>query len=167
MTPKRNFLWADDLASLLQTHPNRAKDWIKVYFELLIDVGEKWGLSINFNKSAVMDFFSHKTCHDHLSDHKTAWDKKKGAELKPDILVKGKKTTIIIPLVTKYKYLGIMISRDLTPYAHLRALKKKVNYLANAFRSIGGASESLKFCVNTWHVFIRPLLDYVKHTSTS
>ena len=139
MTPKRNFLWADDLASLLQTHPNRAKDWIKVYFEVLIDVGEKWGLSINFNKSAVMDFFSHKTCHDHLSDHKTAWDKKKGAELKLDILVKGKKTTIIIPLVTKYKYLGIMISRDLTPHAHFLALKKK-KVKSNRLLLLGGSS---------------------------
>jgi len=42
MTPGRNFLWADDLATLLKAHPRRAKDWIKIYFEALIDVGDKW-----------------------------------------------------------------------------------------------------------------------------
>ena len=99
MTPKRNFLWADDLASLLQTHPNRAKDWFKIYFEVFIDVGEKWGLSINFSKSAIMDFFSHKTCYDHLSDHKTERDRNKGTELKLNILVKGKKTVISVRLL--------------------------------------------------------------------
>ena len=158
--PKKNFLWADDLATLLKAHPNRAKEFIKIYFEVLIEVGEKWGLTINFSKSAIMDFFSRSTSYNHLSDYQTTWDKKKGTELKLDISVKGVKTTINIPLVTEYKYLGILISRDLTPQAHLQMIAKKITYITNAFKSVGGVSDSLKFCVNTWHVFIRPLLDY-------
>ena len=160
ISPDKNFLWADDLASLLQVHPNRAKEWIKIYFEVLIEVGSDWGLTINFNKSAIMDFFTHRTSYNHLSDHDTTWDKKKGTELRLDITINGKPSTIAIPLVTDYKYLGVFISRDLTPQAHISYLKKKINFIANAFKSVGGASESLKFCANTWHVFIRPLLDY-------
>ena len=84
-TPKSNFLWVDDLVTLLKTHPNRAKEWIKIYLEVLIEAGNKWGLRVNFSKSAIMDFFSHKTSYDFLSDHMTKWDKKKGIELKLDI----------------------------------------------------------------------------------
>ena len=160
MTPRKNFLWADDLATLLKVHPNRAKDFIKIYLEGLIETGEKWGLTINFSKSAVMDFFTHKTSYDHLSDYETVWDKKKGTELKLNISVLGKRTTVNIPLVTEYKYLGVLISRNLTPDAHLQMLNKKINFIINAFKSVGGASQSLKFCSNTWQVFIRPLLDY-------
>ncbi len=40
MTPEKNFLWADDLASLFVVHPNRAKEWIKIYFEVLMEIGE-------------------------------------------------------------------------------------------------------------------------------
>ncbi len=160
MKPENNFLWADDLASLIKAHPNRAKDFIKIYFEALIESGHKWGLSINFNKSAIMDFFSLKTSYNHLSDYPTEWTKGKGALLKLDLYPNGTLTTVSIPLVTEYKYLGVIITRDLLPNSHLQTLRKKINYLTNAFRSVGGASQSLKFCVNTWHVFIRPLLDY-------
>ncbi len=160
MTPEKNFLFADDLASLIKAHPNRAKQWIKIYFETLIEVGDKWGLHINFNKSAVMDFFSQKTSYDYLSDEKTIWDKANGTILKLNIAPNGKETTISVPLVPEYKYLGIRITRDLTPHVHLRWLKKKILFIINAFKSTGGASNNLKFCVNTWHVFIRPLLDY-------
>lgn len=160
MTPKLNFLWADDLATLLKVHPNRAKEWIKIYFEVLIEVGEEWGLTINFNKSAIMDLFTRRISYNHLSDHNAIWDKAKGTELSFDISVKGVQRTIRVPLVTEYKYLGVTISRDFTPHAHIQALKKKINFVANSFKSVGGASKSLKFCANTWQVFIRPLLDY-------
>ena len=39
MTPDKNFLWADDLASFIKAHPNRAKEYIKIYFESLIQLG--------------------------------------------------------------------------------------------------------------------------------
>ena len=90
----------------------------------------------------------------------TIWNKNKGTEIKLDIFIKGVQTTITIPLVIEYKYLGVIITRDLTPHAHIQALRKKIIFLINAFKSIGGASNSVKFCINTWHVFIRPLLDY-------
>lgn len=160
MSPENNFLWADDLATLIKAHPNRAKDYIKIYFEVLIEVGQKWGLTINFNKSAVMDLFSRKVAYKHLSDDETSWDKEKGTMLKLNISPNREQITINLPLVTEYKYLGIRITRDFQPTAHIQGLKKKINYLVNAFKSVGGASQSLKFCVNTWQVFIRPLLDY-------
>ena len=160
MTPELNFLWADDLATLLKVHPNRPKEWIKIYFEVLIEVGEEWGLTINFSKSAIMDLFTRRVSYNHLSDHNTIWDKTKGTELSYDISIKGIQHTIRVPLVTEYKYLGVILSREFTPHAHIRALRKKINFITNSFKSVGGASESLKFYANTWQVFIRPLLDY-------
>jgi hypothetical protein len=115
---------------------------------------------VNFQKSAIIDLFSCKTSYKHLSDEDTIWIKNQGTELKLNIDILGATRTITLPLVTEYKYLGVKISRDLTPHAHLNFLNKKINYLVNAFKSIGGSSQNLKFCVNTWHVFIRPLLDY-------
>jgi len=160
LTPENNFLWADDLASLIKAHPKRAKDIIKLYFEIMIETGLKWGLTINFNKSAVMEFFTLKTSYNYLSDHRTTWVAGKGTELQLDISPNGVATTIKVPLVIEYKYLGVRITRDLLPTAHLQGLKAKINYIINSFKSIGGASESLRFCSNTWQVFIRPLLDY-------
>ena len=100
ITPENNFLWADDMASLIKVHPNKAKEWIKIYFETLIEVGEKWGLTINFGKSAIMDFFTRKTTYNNLSDYPTIWDKKKGTELVLEVCPNGTKVMITIPLVT-------------------------------------------------------------------
>jgi len=65
-----------------------------------------------------------------------------------------------IPLVRVYKYLGIHINQNLTFKHHLGFLKKKINYLTSAFTSIRKYSSSLRFCHNTWELFVRPLLDY-------
>ncbi len=80
-------------------------------------------------------------------------------ELELEVSPKGIPTKLRIPLVLSYKYFGVIISRDPSPNAHLQAMKKKINFIVNAFRSIGGANQSLKFWANTWQVFIRPLLD--------
>ncbi len=160
MTPEKNFLWADDLASLIKAHPHRAKEFIKIYFETLIEASHKWGLPINFDKSAIMEFFTLRTSYDYLSDVTTIWIKDKGTEIHLNISPNGIPTTIKVPVVTEYKYLGVRISRDLQPTGHLKALKKKINFIVNAFKAVGGAGQNLKFCVNTWHIFIRPLLDY-------
>ena len=160
MQPEDNFLWADDLATLLRVHPRRALSWIKIYFEVMIEVGLKWGLTINFSKSAVMHMFSQRTSYRYLSDHPTIWTSDKGTELTLNITVNNILNTIKIPLVTSYKYLGVRISRNLTPKAHFAELKKKINYLVNAFKAVRGTSQNLKFCHNTWQLFVRPLLDY-------
>ncbi len=107
-----------------------------------------------------MEFFTYKSSCDYLSDDPTNWHTTNGTQLRLDLFVSGAATSITIPLVTKYKYLGIWITRDLTSQVHIKELKRKVNYLTNAFRSVGDASQSLKFCANVWQVFIRPLLDY-------
>ena len=40
--------------------PLKKKNKKNIYFEVLIEVGSDWGLTINFNKSAIMDFFTHR-----------------------------------------------------------------------------------------------------------
>jgi len=65
-----------------------------------------------------------------------------------------------IPLVRVYKYLSIYINQNLTFKHHYAFLNKKINYLTTAFTSIRKHSNSLRFCHNTWELFIRPLLDY-------
>ena len=43
---------------------------------------------------------------------------------------------------------------------HISFLRKKINFITNAFLSFRKHSKSIKFCINTWQTFIRPLLDY-------
>jgi len=160
MTPETNFLWADDLASLLRVHPQRAKLWISTYFTIMIEEGQKWGLHINFEKSAVMEMFSFRTNYSFLSDSKTTWIKNKGCSIELIIYPEGKRKIITIPIVIKYKYLGVQISRNLSGKPHLQALKLKTNYIINSFTAIRISSQNVKFCLNTWQVFIRQLLDY-------
>ncbi len=96
---KRNFLWADDLAFLIKAHPNRAKDLLKIYFEtlILLKLGSKWGLTIIFNKSAIIEFFTLKTSYDYLSDHKMTWIKDKGAYRKiKELFLKSSKKEFFI-----------------------------------------------------------------------
>ena len=65
-----------------------------------------------------------------------------------------------IPIVRAYKYPSIYINQNLTFKHHYAFLNKKINYLTTAFTSIRKHSNSLRFCHNTWELFIRPLLDY-------
>lgn len=160
MTPEKNFKWADDLATLLQVNPKKAKLWIKTYFTILIEEGSKWGLNINFNKSAIMELFTQRTNYNFLSDEKTAWTKNKGTTITLTIYPNAEKTVIKIPVTPVYKYLGVKINRNLMGREHLESLKAKTNYITNAFTATRIASQDLKFCINTWQLFVRPLLDY-------
>lgn len=160
MSPYKNFLWADDLATLLQMHPKRAKEILKIYFTIMIEEGEKWGLTINYTKSAIMEMFSKRTNYRFISDQPTQWKKGEGCSIQLTIFPNGKSTTINIPIVAHYKYLGVRISRNLSPEPHLKAIKAKINYIIYAFTAVRSASKDLRFCHNTWQLFIRPLLDY-------
>ena len=82
-----------------------------------------------------------------------------GKELAP-LTLNLKSEKVILPLVRTYKYLGIHVNRNLRITDHLKFLRKKTNFIINAFISIRKASLSVKFCHNTWQLFIRPLLDY-------
>src|SRR4051794_28840634 len=42
-------------------------------------------------------------------------------------------TSITLPLVSKYKYLGIYINRNISFKDHLEFLKKKLDFIANSF----------------------------------
>ena len=68
--------------------------------------------------------------------------------------------TIRLPLLPKYKYLGIYINRQLNFKDHLAFLKDKLTFIINSFVSIRKSSKDLKFCYNTWELFIRSNLDY-------
>ncbi len=107
-----------------------------------------------------MEFFTYKSSYNYLSDYPVDWDATKGTQLKLDLSVNGTTSSITIPSAVKYKYLGVWITHNLSPQVYIKELKRKINFLANAFRSVGGASQSLKYCTNIWHVFVRPLLDY-------
>ena len=65
-----------------------------------------------------------------------------------------------IPLVETYKCLGVQISHNMTLDQHLSYIKPKIKFLTSSFLSICKASNSMKFCFNTWQLFVRPLLDY-------
>jgi len=154
MTPDTNFLWADDLATLFRVHSKRAKLWIQIYFTILIDEGEKWSLFINFAKSAIMEMYTCRTNYNFLSDEKTTWKKGKGCSISLNLYPNGKQKTVLIPIKIVCKYLGVKISRDLSRKLQIQALTAKSNYIINAFTSIHHASQDLKFCLNTWQLFI-------------
>ena len=160
MTRKGNFTWADDLASLLTVHRKKAKTWIKAYFTIMLEEGAKWGLHINYEKSAIMEMFSLKTNYNFLSDEKTTWTKNKGTSITLTLYPNGKKTKVILPVTPVYKYLGVKITRNLSGDTHIQTLKAKIEYITHAFTATRLASQDLKFCLNTWQLFIRPLLDY-------
>ena len=92
-----------------------------------------------------------------LSDETCVLDKNYEGTLNWNYLNEPK---ISLPFVSKYKYLGIYINRKLNFKDHLDFLKKKLNFIINSFLCMRRASKSLKFCYNTWEVFIRPNLDY-------
>jgi hypothetical protein len=68
--------------------------------------------------------------------------------------------TIHLPILPKYKYLGVYINRHLNFKDHLIFLKNKLTFITDSFISIRRSSKDLKFCYNTWELFIRPNLDY-------
>ena len=160
VTPRKTFLWADDLANLIIAHPNKAKTYIKIFFTILIEEGEKWGLFINFDKCGIMEMFTSRRNYNYLSDSETQWKKNEGCNIKLVLYPNSRKREIAIPITTKYKYLGVIISRNLDAKPHLKYLKQKTNFITNAFTSVRIASNNIKFCFNTWEIFVRPLLDY-------
>jgi len=71
----------------------------------------------------------------------------------------------MIPVVIKYKYLGVhLISRNRSSGPHLQALKLKTNYIINAFAAIRISGQNPRFCINTWQIFIHPLLEYKRYS---
>jgi len=67
---------------------------------------------------------------------------------------------IHLPYIRKYKYLGIVLSNKLKLGPHLGYIRRKINFVTNAFTSFRKHSKSVRFCHNTWQIFVRPLLDY-------
>ena len=157
VTPNSAAMWADDLAFVFRTPLLSFKEKLKLILSHLMRAGNSWGLRINFKKSAIMHFFTNMATYTPFSDDLSVYNKKDGyAPLKLNL----PQQSITLPLVRCYKYLGILINRNLRIFDHLTFLKNKTGYIINSFTSIRKASKSAKFCHNSWQLFIRPLLDY-------
>ncbi len=107
-----------------------------------------------------MEMFTSRSNYKYLSDAPTFWQKNKGCEISFKIYPNGKELSVTIPITTNYKYLGAKISRNLKEEPQIRYLQAKSNFIINAFKATKIASQDMKFCLNTWQLFIRPLLDY-------
>jgi hypothetical protein len=60
------------------------------------------------------------------------------------------------PIVTKYKYLGMLIDEDLDYRAHLKSINGKISYLTERL-TVFRRKLNLKFIVNLFSIFIKPL----------
>ncbi len=151
-------LWADDFALAFRTPLLTLKEKLKLLLKTLMAIGSQWGLRINFKKSGLMHLFTRNNNYSKFSDSTINTQAQQGVTLISLNLSSSESVTL--PLVRKYKYLGIYINRNLRISDHISFLKKKINYIANSLISVRKASNSTKFCYNTWQIFIRPLLDY-------
>ena len=158
INPKTTGLWADDLVFVLRTPLLSLKPKLKLMLAILIRTSGDWGLKINFKKSGLMHFFSNMRNYTPFSDKEAVFNDETSST--PLTLTLDSQEKVIIPIVRKYKYLGIFVNNRLNITDHLSFLKKKTDYIINSFLSVRKASQSAKFCFNTWQLFIRPLLDY-------
>ena len=72
------FIWADDLAIRFSTvYGPESKTMLKLILECLINESSKWGLKINFRKSALQMFHTRRENFSELSDSRTDWDSQK------------------------------------------------------------------------------------------
>jgi len=156
------YLFADDAAYSFHIHGDFrvCKMKLRHFLRQLNTNSINWGLFINWSKSAIQLMFKSiemlgKNLHD-LSDQLVEED----LLLHLNMIDNEPTSAIRIPLVKSYKYLGIQISWNMTLASHLSYIKPKITFLVNSFLSIRKASNSVRFCFNTWQLFVRPLLDY-------
>lgn len=169
-TEKNSYHFADDAAYAfhLDGDISEHKETLKKFLWMLDAVSTEWGLKINWKKSAIMCPLAITGSPSQLSDQKTKYEglgieRQAPLTLKLDRKIHYGLTddkTIQIPLVKSYKYLGVNIHWNLSFAFHHSKLKQKITYITNCFVAIRKASESPRFCHNTWTTFIRPLLDY-------
>ena len=160
MTPTGNFTWADDLASLLTVNPRKAKQWIKTYFTILIEEGAKWGLHINYDKSAIMEMFTQRSNYNYLSDENHYLDQEQRHSCNTHHIPKRQENQNQHPSDTCLQISRNQNYQKLIWSCSHPNLNAKTSYITNAFTATSLASQDLKFCLNTWQLFIRPLLDY-------
>jgi len=135
------FVFADDLAFHLYgpTESNALQLYFKEFIPILSNHSENWGLRINFKKSGLLPLFKSKK----------EWTR----HCFNDVICG-------IPIVNEYKYLGVIISSNLSMQSQVNLIKKKITYLAKCFYCFKNKTDDLRFAYNTWQIFIRPLLDY-------
>jgi len=62
------------------------------------------------------------------------------------------------PVISSYKYLGVLINQKLSPETHLNWLKSRLIYLHNKLSPVL-SQVSVNYCHNLWQLLVKPLLD--------
>ena len=62
------------------------------------------------------------------------------------------------PVISSYKYLGVLINQKLSPKTHLNWLKSRLIYLHNKLSPVL-SQVSVNYCHNLWQLLVKPLLD--------
>lgn len=163
---ENSFFFADDAAyGFHLTGPITGhKTFFKQFLQSLRLSSTKWGLNINWSKSAIMCILRRlgNAAITELSDEPAKFEGK-GIHRKALLTFKygdDNNQTHSIPLVKCYKYLGIYLQWNIGMEFHIQKTKEKIQYITRSLVAIRKASDNPKFCHNTWTTFIRPLLDY-------
>ena len=101
----------------------------------------KMGLSINKSKSSIMEIYARKYA-------RPKWYFKVGENYKG------------FPIVDEYSYLGVKINRILNLQETFKAVKTTINFTSLRLSALL-SSVSVDFRLNSWNLFIRPLLEMI------
>ena len=141
---KFNFsMYADDLAVWVS---QRSTDSANTLMQLALNKIEEWcdfwGLTISPTKSATMIFSNNRL---HVTPHLP-------------LQTKGQN----IPLVEKFKYLGIVLDRKLTFAPHITYIIQKCSRRINIMKSIAGSTwgADRKILLHLYVTLVRPILEY-------
>jgi len=141
LSEKNTFAFADDIA--IHLYGPTSSRALQYYTRSLIPVIQKisshWGLRLNLKKCGLMPLFNTKNRWNYMCFNE---------------LFCG------IPIVSSYKYLGIVLNSNLTVNDHVKFITKKIAHISKSFYCLKNRSESIRFSHNTWQLFVRPLLDY-------
>ena len=134
------FGYADD-SLILCTSKNQLRRIIK----LIKSWSSEFNLILNPSKSGILELLP-------LNDKKET--------LKVGSIFEG------IPIVDKYKYLGVWLDRKLTLTPHLEHISKKSDYLYHKLWPLLRCV-SLDYRINLWRILISPLFDMGSHLFSS
>ena len=105
----------------------------------MIQVTRKWcsqtGLILNPKKSGILEF---------LPNRKRRYTLQIGESLED------------IPIVSEYKYLGLVIDQKLTGRSHINKMQQKIQFLTNKLIPLLG-KVSVDYRINLWKILVKPL----------
>ena len=151
--PLMFLIFIDELIRILEKHGIKVKlyaDDVKLYLRIVNDVdvvklqaaldeliswADTWQLSVSIDKCCV------------LNVGKTAFDTR--------FCIKGQ----VLPIVTSCRDLGVIMSDDLSPSAHIGSVVAKAHQRANAIlRSF--VSRDISLLIRAYLVYVRPIVEY-------